>query len=425
MLRNERSPALLAAVAFVGIGMAYTLLWSPVVRHVGGWLTPGDFWSTYRTSSFVAWGAAGQIYQVGTGLIALPGFPVLLTPVVIVSSWAHLSSAFPLPLPYPSAWLVAGPFVLACGAAPVLAVDSLSRCLWFGARKRGLVVVATAVLCWPAVAMWGHPEDTLAVALWAWSLGAAWRHQFVLAAWLVGFAFAVQPLVILALPVLAAYVIREVGWRRGAALAFRAAVVPVSLVFIAFHGDPSGTVHALFDQPNWPQIDWPTPWVHLAPHLTSGGVAAGPGRLIAVGLGLSLGAWVFRSGRNPGDLASLMLWASGLAMAGRCVFEAVMVPYYVMPGAVVLVLAVARSRSRALPTAVATALFLTVYTNWRWDYWPWYVEMVLLFGVLAWLARPSLSRLSASPRAAPPPELRQETPKQVGQIAPPLVGVGR
>lgn len=415
----------MAALVYMGSGMAFSLLWGPVVRHVGGWLTPGDFWGTYRSSSWIAWGAAGKVYAPGAGLVALPGFPVLLAPIVIIASWAHLQGGFPFPIPHPGAWLLAGPFALACGAAPIFAVDSLARCLWFGRAKRNFVILSTTMLCWPAVAMWGHPEDTLAVALWAWSLVAAWKRRFVICAWLAGLAFAVQPLVILVLPVLAAYVIREVGWRRIAGLGVRAALVPVSLVAIALHGDPSDTIHVLFDQPNWPQIDWPTPWVHLAPHLAGGGVAAGPGRLISVALGMALGVWVLRSRRNPGDLVSLVLWASGVALAGRCVFEAVMVPYYVMPGSVVLVVAASRSRPRAMPAALAAALFLTVYTNWRWDYWPWYVEMTLLFGVTAWLARPGAIAPSGSPLESPP-DLREENFSGASPINPsPVAWIAR
>ncbi|MGH9103309.1 MAG: hypothetical protein ACRDYD_10090 [Acidimicrobiales bacterium] len=401
MSRRARSPrtireALVVSVLIVAGGMAYSLAWGPLVRHQSAWVTPGDLWATMRSASWVGWGAAGKVYEATTGLIALPGLPVALAPVALLAGALHLSSAFPFPVPHPTAWLLAGPVALALGSLPVFAVESLAHRVGVTVRRRRVLLAAVGALCWPAVAIWGHPEDTLALALALWAFAAAWRGRWWAVGWLAGVAFAVQPLVLLVLPMLAAVVVRAAGWREAGRAGARAAVLPAALVALTLYDAPQATIYALLHQPNWPTLDWPTPWVYLAPHLAGSAVAAGPGRMISIAVALGLGAWLLR--RRAAPTPAVVLWTAGVALAGRCLFEAVMVPYYVMPAVVVLVVVTALYRPTRLWWSLASGGFLTIYTFWHWVPWPWYAEVTILLGCLVWLAAPGKLARGAAPR---------------------------
>ena len=87
-----------------------------------------------------------------------------------------------------------------------------------------------------------------------------------------------QPLVLLALPVMLAVV----EPRRLAGFLARAAAPAVVLLGAAAAANWNATYHAVTGQPNWPAIDHPTPWTALAPHMAGGAVAAGPARALAV-----------------------------------------------------------------------------------------------------------------------------------------------
>ena len=107
------------------------------------------------------------------------------------------------------------------------------------------------------------------------------------AAWLAGAAVAVQPLVLLALPVLLAVI----TLRRWPGFLARTAAPGVLLLAVAAAANWTATIHAVTSQPNSPTIDHPTPWIYLAPHLAGDEVAAGPARILAIvaacGCGLS------------------------------------------------------------------------------------------------------------------------------------------
>jgi len=96
--RTKADMAWLVTISVMVIltGMAYTLWWAAVVRHHGWyWVVPGDTWATVRAAHWVDWGGFSFIYNAGTGLVTLPGFHVLLAPVVALSSHLHLSETAP------------------------------------------------------------------------------------------------------------------------------------------------------------------------------------------------------------------------------------------------------------------------------------------------------------------------------------------
>lgn len=368
-------------------GLSFSFLWAPVVHGQHSWVYPGDIWSTVRDAQFVSWGGFGAVYGDGAGLVALPGLPILLAPVAWLCGSLGLGFAFPYPVPHPTAWLVVGPVTFGLGTLPLFPLDSLARWVGLGRLRRGVLAVAATTALWPTAVLWGHPEDALAVAGILWALLQAFQRRWTRAGWLCGAAMCAQPLAALAFPVLAALALRDGGWRRAAAVSARAALFPVVLAALLFAGAPTATAKALLDQPNYPTVDWPTPWLAWAPRLGHSTVAAGPERLIAVVVSFAMGLWVYRGDTGP----HRAMWAVGIALAARCLFESVMVPYYVMPAVVALVLAAALSSTGRLAWSLVAGTFLAVYSEWHYAPWPWYSEVVLLLGCLAWLGRPASS----------------------------------
>ena len=86
----------------VVLGMAYTLFWGPVVRHTSVWVTPGDFWATYRAAHYVGWGDLGGVYAAHAALVTFPGILVLFAPVAMLTGAFGLSESYPLVLPHPA-----------------------------------------------------------------------------------------------------------------------------------------------------------------------------------------------------------------------------------------------------------------------------------------------------------------------------------
>src|SRR3984957_2991825 len=123
-------------------------------------------WFSVRTAHWIGWGSLSFVYSNHrSALVTLPGFELLLTPVVLLSSALHLSEQAPglLGPGKPTEWLLVGPFSLMCSGLPLFAMDGLARRLGVRVRSRRLLSVALAAAVWPSIAIWGHPEDTLAL----------------------------------------------------------------------------------------------------------------------------------------------------------------------------------------------------------------------------------------------------------------------
>jgi hypothetical protein len=162
------------------------------------------------------------------------------------------------------------------------------------------------------------------------------------------------------------------------------------------------TFSAITNQPNFPAIDHPTPWTSLAPHLSDGGVAAGPGRILAVGFACVCAAAFAFSRRSGEDPLTDLLWWVAVALAIRCVFESVMDAYYVWPALAVALAAASVSWSRLLPASIA-AILVTFAAQLSWHGpWAWWALMVAGLTVTLFLAR--WSRAEALPGALAPGE---------------------
>lgn len=379
-LLRRRALPLAVTLAFVVIGMSFSLLWGPVVRHHQYWVTPGDLWGTYRAAHFVGWGDLGGVYGSGTALVTFPGILLVLAPVAMLTGALGLGESFPRFLPHPSAWLVLGPFEMILSAVALFACDALAQRLGVGLGRRAVLCLAEAAVLWNVSVIWGHPEDALAIGLALYSLIFAFDARWTGAGWLFGAALATQPLVVLMFPVLLA-----VGGRRHVVgLVTRGVAPAVAVVLTPLLSQFHATTHALLDQPNFPRIDHATPWTTLAPVLSGKGrdlaVAAGPGRVLAVVLACGLG-WCARRWRERPDM---IVWAAATAFALRCFTESVMVAFYVWPALAVGLVVVARLGRLRLALAVIAAVGITAISQWRLGELPWWTFMTA--GILAVLA---------------------------------------
>ena len=387
--------------------MAYSLWWATVVRHgVDYWIYPGDLLGTVRASTYVANGDLSYLYSLPNGIVTLPGVAVLMMPFVKLSQVLHLVPATTLlPLPRPSQWLLIGPVSMAMSAVTLVGLDAVARTVGTSLVRRRILLVAEAAAVWPVVALWGHPEDVLALGLGAFAFSRALEGRTVSAGWLLGAALAMQLYVVLVIPVL----IGLVGARRAVPFLARATLLPGALFLAVLIPDPHGTVHTLFDQPNFPTVDHPTPWVLVAPHIGRGVVAAGPGRLIGLVAACALG---FIAARYRHD-RMMIVWLAAAALAVRCLTEAVMDPYYVAP-AIALSLVVVSPRSwQRWPLVAVAGTALTVLTYYRPGIWWYWIEMA---GACAVLLTASWPRSLAHPRELPTQRVDSPVPARVPAV---------
>jgi hypothetical protein len=368
-----------------------TTTWGPLLAGRHAWGLPDDLWGTLVAAQRFMHLDLGGLYTQPTALITLPGAAVILVPVVAVIEAAGLSlQVQSVHDPYPAAWLLAGPYEIALSALALFAADAIAEHLGVSRWKRAMLAVAGAVALWNVSVRWGHPEDAVAVGLLLFGILALARGRPWRAAWLIGAAVAVQPLVLLALPILLALV----PARRRAGFLARAAFPGALVLGAAAAANWSDTVKAVTSQPNWPTIDHPTPWISLAPRMSGGAVGAGTGRVLAivVACGCAVVLWRrWRAARNSGEwsagtLAEVVWWAAA-ALALRSVFEPVMVAFYLWPTLAIALIAASRSWPRLVATAaVTTTLTFVSQAAWRGP-WIWWAPMVAGLGLTLFFAR--------------------------------------
>jgi hypothetical protein len=367
---------LLASVILIAVGMASSTWWGPHLAGKPPWQLPDDLWGTLVAAQRLLHLDIRALYTTPTGLVALPGAAVVLVPIAALIDAAGLGLDVPSAHnAHPASWLAAGPYEIALSATALFAADSIAERLGASRPKRMLLATGGGVALWSVSVRWGHPEDAVAVALLMYGVLALADSRTVRSALLVGAAVAVQPLVLLAVPVL----VVMLEPRRSAGYLARAAAPGAALLGIALAANWRATLRAVADQPNWPTIDHPTPWITLAPHMSHGAVAAGPPRGIAVVLacGCALIAerrW--RGAQSTIEWSSVklaeVLWWMAVALALRCVFESVMVAYYVWPVLAMALVAAVRQWSLLIPTAaLASALTFVSQASWRgrWTWW--------------------------------------------------------
>jgi hypothetical protein len=403
---------LLATLIMAAAGMAGTI-WGPRFYGKTAWALPDDLWGTLIAAQRLAHLHLAGLYTSPTQLVSLPGAAVILVPAIAVIGPAGLPLTVPHAHgPYPSVWLFAGPYQVAISAVVLFGADAIAERLGATRPRRFWLAAAGATALWSVTVRWGHPEDAVAIGLLLYAILALADANIPRSAWLAGAAVAVQPLVLLAFPLLAAVV----EPRKLAGYVARAAAPGAVLLAAAAAANWPATVHAVTSQPNYPAVDHPTPWIYLAPRITDGQVAAGPGRILAIVAALGCALVVarrWRTARIPGtpgtsapwdhDTLAGLLWWVAVALALRSAFEPVMVAYYLWPPLAVALAAASRDWRRLLPVGTVTVA-LTFFSQVQWhNPWAWWTPMVAGLALALYLARV---------RPGPPPQMLPEPGEQ-------------
>jgi len=379
-----------ATAGLIVIGIA-TSTWGVAAFGRANWALPDDLWRTLIAAQRLLHGDLSGLYTSPTDLVSFPGAAVILVPVTAVIDAAGLSLQMPGPQnPDPGAWLLAGPYEIAVASLALFAADAIAAHLGAAWPKRAVLAVAGAVALWGVTLRFGHPEDAVAVGLFLYGALALVRQRAGRSGWLTGAAVAVQPLVLLALPVLLA----AIEPRRWPGFLARAAAPGALLLGLAAAANWRATVSAVTSQPNSPAVNHPTPWTALGGHLGGGMVAAGPARALAILVACGCAVAAGRRGRpamratgwSPDALAGLLWWVA-VALAVRSVFEPVMVAYYLWPAFAVALIPASRSWTRLAATSAAViGVTFAAQAPWR-DPWSWWVPMIAGLAVVLWLAR--------------------------------------
>jgi hypothetical protein len=382
---------LLATIIMAGAGIAGTI-WGPRFYGKTAWALPDDLWGTLIAAQRLAHLNLAGLYTLPTQLVSLPGTAVILVPAALVIDLTGLRLSVPSAHgAYPAVWLFAGPYQVAISAVALFAADAIAERLGATRPRRFWLAAASATALWSVTVRWGHPEDAVAVGLLMYAVLDLADGKTSRSAWLAGAAVAVQPLVLLAFPLLAVVV----EPRRLAGYVARAATPAAVLLAAAAAANWPATIHAVTSQPNSPSIDHPTPWIYLgpmAPHLPQGQVAAGPARIVSIVVAVACALFVARRWRAapvPWDHDTLagLLWWVAVTLALRSAFEPVMVAYYLWPPLAVVLAVAARDWSRLLPVGVVT-VGLTFFSQVQWhDPWAWWTPMVAGLALALYLAR--------------------------------------
>ena len=386
---------LLATIGLLAAGM-YTTTWGPTEIGRSEWALPYDLWGTLTAATRLVHGNIGGLYTAPTGLVSLPGAAVILVPCAALIMASGLSLRIPGPDNlHPSVWLLAGPYQILLCCVTLFAADALAEQLGVTRWKRALLAAASAGALWSVSARWGHPEDAVAVGLLLYAVLALSRSRTTLAGWLMGAAVCVQPLVLLALPVLLAVL----PWRRMPLFLLRGAAPSIVLLGAAALANWHATYTSVTSQPNSPVINHPTAWTSLAPQMSGGNVAAGPARLATIVLACCCALVVRRrwlAWQNaadgawwPATLLAEVLWWAALTLALRSFFEPVMVSYYPWPAlAVALIPAATLSWPRLIGASVLAGGLTAAAQGPSHDVWIWWAPLVAGLALMLALAYP-------------------------------------
>ena len=386
---------ILGTIGLIVLGMAGTI-WGPRYYGTKAWATPDDLWATLTAAQRLLHGNLGGLYTPPTNLVSFPGAAIILVPIVALIDAVGL----PITIPGPplganhGVWLLAGCYQTVISAVVLFTADEIAERLGLSRPKRALLAAASAIALWNVTIRWGHPEDAVATGLLLLAILALSESRTGRAGWLIGAAVAIQPLVLLALPILMAVI----EPRRLPGFLARSAAPAAVLLAAAAAANWHATFTAVTKQPNFPAVDHPTPWLFLAPHLSRGSVAAGPARTLAIvvacGCAVALALrWRARrrdgppqqAGWTPDELREIVWWC-GVALALRCVFESVMVAYYPWPPLALALIAASRSWVRlVIAGSVATTLTFVTQDAWR-NTWGWYAMVVVGLAVALWAA---------------------------------------
>ncbi len=308
------------------------------------WLMSSDYWWTVNSAQWVSHLALGTVYQANPFYSALPGFLILLAPVVALGDHLGLAVGLPYPLAYPPMWLLVGPFSFACGSTFLLGVDYLGETLGIPSiRRRIILAVSSPLIGVVTLVIGGHPEDLLALGLACLAFGLLLRGNAGAGAWMLALAVLMQTWAGLLLPTFV--MASPVGERIRTAV--RATGPPAALGALLLALDSR---HAAVDLLQQPMVNagQHLPWWQMAPVMTITGTYGPPIRAImgsssrfgAVIVALAMGLVALRS-KNP----KAIIAAAALSLTARGVFETEFWPYYLAPAAMLLIVLAGTSPS--------------------------------------------------------------------------------
>jgi hypothetical protein len=346
------------AVAFATIGLCFFATFAlPDLLGYDQWQLLGDGETTIRAAQWVSWGGIGNVYAANPQYLPLPGFLILLAPVVALGDHLGLVIAYPFPIPRPSMLLVAAPVFFVTGASAILGADYLADTLGISRRRRRPIAVAIGLLVViPTCTYIGHPEDLVAIALSCVSVALLLRRHYLGAAIVLSLAIMMQSWAVLLIPLLIA---ASPPGRRLLTLAWSAAL-PAACASMLLVLDFHDAYRSLVLQP-MVGLGQHLPWWNLAGHLTTLDSVT---HRVAIGQARSsetfvtpVVALVGSTSRSLAVVAAIvvavMVWrrpthtaimtAASVALLARGVFETQVWCYYLAPAAVFMVLAAAGS----------------------------------------------------------------------------------
>ena len=229
--------------------------------------------------------------------------------------------------------------------------------------------------------------------------------------WLLGFGIVLQPLIALTLPLLLGATPR--GQRL--MVAARSVLISIVPIGIALIGNPSETYRSLVLQPTPPAINHATPWVYLAPRVTTGTSAAshsvacswtGPrcldGRHVSRARGRHGRRWPrsndrYRDCSGHGHLrvaatpAATATAVAGIADAGiALLLRARHDPLLPCPPLFLSLVLASRQSGKRFWACLAVALEITVFAYHHLNPWVWWVPVVAGLIVILALTFPQL-----------------------------------
>lgn len=425
LLRRRAWPIIMTAATVIS-GMAFSLFWAPLVRHdvakrtvnkqlinalgsryhsllhlrpatvhIWYWIMSSDVWVFFRQSKLIVWGYIGGIYSSHLPNPLPPGILVALAPVAAISTHYHLTSDFAnFTTPRPQAWLLLGPYEMALSCVALFGLDRLAESIGIERRRRALLTVMEATAVWQTSAIWGHPEIGLVIGLVAYAIAAQLDGNHSRVGWLIGAAVCVQPVALLALPVLLALCDR----RKWAGILIRGALPTLVLLAGPFYAHPRITWHVLTSQYTYPTVDHPTPWLALAPRISKTVVEGGPPRILVIIAALVIGIICYRVVRHRPAIASSIVAAYvSFAFLGWCFFEPVMVSYYVAPTIAFSLVAAGRLTTKHVLAVFAADMAATVVAFHSLPPWPWWILVTGMLGIGAYIG---YGRLGVTPVVA-------------------------
>jgi hypothetical protein len=414
---DRKWPIIMMIVTLVS-GMAFMLWWPILVDHGHYWDTGGDLWGIFRAAHYIGWGFLGGVYDSSTGVNSLPGLEVLLAPVAMLSGHLGLTESFPPTfLHHPTAALLLEPIELLLASTVLFAVDALAEHLVVSKGRRVTLCIAVAVLAWPTVAIWGHAEDCLALTLAVYAFIAGLKGSWKACGWLFGFALVTQPFVVMVLPLVVAW--SPAGQRTW--MAIRSVLLSAVLVVVALASNAANTYRALVLQPTPPSVNHATPWASLSPrvpdlvpatgssatvsvragkfveettaahHHVAILVSGGAGRAVELVLALLVGLYVWRRPQPPDRL----IWLAAACLGMRCLFEAVMTPYYLGAPFILAIAIASRQGNKRFWATSVIAIETTVFAYHHLSPWVWWLPVVAGTAAILALGFPNKPRITS------------------------------